>query len=342
MKQDLPGIIENKKDNQLLILIPEGEFLMGSDKRIDGEALDRETPQHSHYLESYYIGIYPVSNRQYKRFVDETGHRPPNVTDFGKPVWQGNMYPKEYGDHPVVCVSWSDAVTYCEWSGLSLPRESEWEKAARGSDGRIYPWGDVWDENRCRNYRNRGSEETCKVWQYAAGKSPYQLLNMSGNIREWCEDWYDRKAYERYAGGDYSLGGSGSFRVLRGGSWGSNAGYCRVAVRGGNFNLLNQCDGRLFLLGFENQGYGGPSLPDGVNKAGLYEISFPSDDFSASPSVTFLDEAHFATGRYCDFDAGVGSYASFTGELLLYCAYHFKTPAGEIFKFSECTENLKI
>jgi len=232
MKQDLPGIIENEKDKQLLILIPEGEFLMGSDKSIDSEAYNNETPQHSHYLDSYYIGIYPVSNRQYKRFVDETGHRPPNVADYGKAVWEGNTYPEEYGDHPVVCVSWSDAVTYCKWSGLSLPRESEWEKAARGRDGRIYPWGDILDENLCRYCGSRSSEETCKVWQYPEGKSPYQLLNMSGNVWEWCEDWYDEKAYERYAGGDYSLGGSGSLRGNRGGCWGFNAWGCRVAYRG--------------------------------------------------------------------------------------------------------------
>jgi len=233
MNEALPGIIENKKDNQLLILIPDGEFLMGSNKREDDKAGYDEIPQHFHYLKSYYIGIYPVSNRQYKRFVDETGHHPPNVADRGKPVWQGNTYPEEYGDHPVVCVSWLDAVAYCRWSGLSLPHESQWEKAARGSDGRIYPWGDIWDDKKCRFSGNRGEENTCKVWQYPAGKSPYQLLNMSGNVWEWCEDRYDAKVYERYADGDYSLSRNGNGLVLRGGSWGDYAGDARSAYRSG-------------------------------------------------------------------------------------------------------------
>ena len=240
-------IIENAADGTLLGLIPEGEFLAGGSGGDEGGAPFKVR------LPAYYLALHAVTNVQYARFLSVVG---PSQDDLRKwIVLDSNCFVRKSGtsyeaygksDHPVVQVSWYGAEAYCAWSGLRLPTELEWEKGSRGLDGREYPWGADWDESRCRNGRNSGSEQTCGVWKYAAGQSPFGLYQMSGNVWEWCGDWYEKEAYARYKGGNLTPPTSGSTRVLRGGSlYDANTAYFRCAYR-----HYNWPENRLFYRGF--------------------------------------------------------------------------------------------
>ncbi len=157
------------------------------------------------YVDAFRIDKYPVTNAQYSRFVGGTDHSPPRH-------WEGGAYPAEKGTHPVVYVTWHDAVAYAEWAGKRLPTEEEWEKAARGSDGRAYPWGD-WEEGRC-NTEEAGIGDTTPVGQYSpGGDSPYSCADMAGNVWGW------------------TATREGRGRVVRGGSWDFYRGRARCAYR---------------------------------------------------------------------------------------------------------------
>jgi formylglycine-generating enzyme required for sulfatase activity len=189
----------------VLVLVPAGEFIMGSNA---GEGDDGEQPRHKVYLRAYYIGKYEVTNGQFARFLQETGYGE-------KGGWEA-CFESGRENHPVVGVSWKDASAYCRWAGLRLPTEAEWEKAARGTDGRFFPWKGTWDGTRC-NF-DACSRGTTPVGSYPRGISPYGAMDMTGNAWEWCADWYGGYVSGRSSNPRGPL--FGSVRVLRGGSWG--------------------------------------------------------------------------------------------------------------------------
>jgi formylglycine-generating enzyme required for sulfatase activity len=201
-----------------------------------GDGEEDDCPTHLVCLERYFIGIYAVTNWQYRRFVEATGHRLPESAEWGLPVWRDRSHPNQFADHPVVCVNWEDAVAYCQWAGLSLPTEAQWEKAARGPEGYRYPWGNEWVSANCLNYMNKGLEQTCAVHAYPQGMSGYGLFNTSGNVLEWCADWYDEQYYRAGPVHDPAGPPDGCYRAVRGGSWGSGPVECRSACRC-NYNL---------------------------------------------------------------------------------------------------------
>lgn len=194
--------------------IPGGEFILGSDT-----GNEDETPQQTIFIDAFNIDIYPVTNAQYKEFVDATGHAPPRH-------WENGTYPEGTADHPVTWVTWYDAQAYAEWAGKRLPTEFEWEKAARGTDGRIYPWGNEFDPSKC-NSRESGLKGTSPVGSYPEGVSPYGVFDMAGNVWEWTADWY-----KAYRGSIYELGRYGErYKVLRGGSWYDGQDSVRTTTR---------------------------------------------------------------------------------------------------------------
>ncbi len=182
------------KSGPEMIRIPAGEFIFGADNRLD-------------YLPEFWISKTPVTNAQYFRFVRVTGYDPPTH-------WRGKSPKEKLANHPVTWVSWYDAKAYAGWAGMHLPTGREWEKAARGEDGRRYPWGNKWRAGHC-NTSEAGVGNTTPVGQYSPqGDSPYGCVDMAGNVIEWTESWFGEKENRR---------------VLRGGSWLDNQRGARAA-----------------------------------------------------------------------------------------------------------------
>lgn len=233
--QEYPEIV-NPKDGAKMVFVPAGGFLMGSSTG-DGDARLDEKPQHEVYLDGYWIYKYPVTVGQYREFSQATGRIMPDAP-----------FSEWTDSHPVMQNDWDEAKAYCDWAGVFLPTEAQWEKAARGTTGRIYPWGDRWDQTKCANSQNAdgryGFTGSRPVGSFADGASPYSAMDMVGNIRQWCSDWYLENYYSQSPADNPSGPTVGEHRVLRGGSFYIYAGgadaYCdyRCATRC-NFDLLN-------------------------------------------------------------------------------------------------------
>lgn len=193
------ALLENRGKWSEMVLIPAGKFIMGT---TEDEFIPEETPQHEVYLDSYFIDKYEVTNAQYWEFlqsIKSTGDHskcfpgePKNKDHTPGTPHTGWDYPYyDYPDYPITRVDWYDAYAYAAWAGKRLPTEAEWEKAARGTDGRRFPWGNVWDAKRS----NVGPDAPLSVGSFEFGASLYGCLDLIGSISEWCNDWYHPEYY---------------------------------------------------------------------------------------------------------------------------------------------------
>jgi formylglycine-generating enzyme required for sulfatase activity len=240
-----------------MIEIPAGPFLMGGSDD-DTMARDNEKPQHRLELPPYWIGKTPVTNAQFRPFVEgdgytngdywtEAGWRWCEESKLMTPrFWDDTMW--NSGNYPVVGVSWFEAMAYCRWLAAQtgilfrLPTEAEWEKAARGPDGRIWPWGNTWEDGRC-NSKEAGKQRTTPVGSYPTGASPSGVLDMAGNVWEWCvTKWGKTYPYQvEDAWTDAYLAGD-TRRSIRGGSWYNEQEFVRGAYRYGRDNPRSRFD----------------------------------------------------------------------------------------------------
>lgn len=204
------------------VLVPAGEFTMGG----DGGEFD-EKPAHRVYLDAFSMDKYEVTVGMYAAFLKAIGAEAP-------PDWS-TMNESQHQRRPVVNVDWADAATYCKWAGKRLPTEAEWEKAARGTDGRTYPWGNDSPTRLHATFGKSGWNDhaaLAPVGTLADGKSPYGIYDMAGNVSEWVSDWYDYSYYENSPSQNPKGPESGESKVVRGGSWYDGPGHLRSALRG--------------------------------------------------------------------------------------------------------------
>lgn len=223
-----------------LVRVEPGEFIMGSNE------IQNEQPIHKVYLDEFFIGKYPVTNEEYKAFIEDDGYE---KEEFWSPEgWQwkekenisepSHWYERKWNgpNFPVVGVSWYEADAYARWmsrntkENYTLPTEAQWEKAARGSSGLIYPWGNEFDKNLC-NSRECGLARTSPVGIFPGGESHYGCMDMAGNVWEWCADWYGEDYYKESPKKEPPGPLKGTTRVFRGGCWFNNARLCRGASR---------------------------------------------------------------------------------------------------------------
>jgi formylglycine-generating enzyme required for sulfatase activity len=209
----------SKKDDMVLVYVPEGEFIMGSDSNDDSDYQDHsdQKPEHRVYLDAFWIDQTEVTNTMYEKCVDaKVCDRPNNNGSLNRENYWRNP---EFGNYPVVWVSWNDAAVYCTWAERRLPSEAEWEKAARGTDARMYPWGNT-EPNETFLFQTTRVGDTTESGSYPAGASIYGALDMEGNVSEWVNDWYS-DTYYQISPASNPLGpgpNDGGKKVMRGGS----------------------------------------------------------------------------------------------------------------------------
>lgn len=233
-----PNLLINPVDNAALVFIPEGGFEMGADPERSYEICLQyregcrledfadEQPVHIVFLDAYWIYQEEVSNGLYRACVEIGVCSLPAFTDFYNQA--------EYADHPVVYVDWYAAASYCEWAGGRLPTEAEWEKAARGTDGRMFPWGEAVS---CEQANLSGCAVTMTMpgGSLPGGASPYGALEMAGNAAEWVADWYAPEYFQVSPESNPEGPPDGELKVIRGGSWKNPGVALRVTNRGGNY-----------------------------------------------------------------------------------------------------------
>lgn len=240
-----------------MVLVPAGEFLMGSDPQKDRAAGPQELPQRRVYLDAFWMDRYEVSNVEYLRFVLGTG------ADWPK-FWRESPFPEKASLHPVINVSWQEADAFCRWAGKRLPTEAEWEKAARGVDGRIFPWGNEPAGWLKSNIAHPGSKRgfkyppLAKIDRYDKGLSPYGVYQMAGNVSEWVSDWFDPTYYRQAQDTNPQGPKTGELKVFRGGSWNEDPEVARSAGRN-----AGSPDRKSYLTGFRCA----KSVDDGKSEA---------------------------------------------------------------------------
>jgi formylglycine-generating enzyme required for sulfatase activity len=217
--------------------VPAGAFTMGNEEAISPDHMD-EKPAHEVYLDAYYVDKYEVTNKLYKACVDTGTCQPPlDFHSFTRSSYYDNL---EFDNHPVIAVSWEMAKTYCEWRGAQLPTEAQWEKAARGTDARTYPWGQGISCDKA-NYWPKDQAcigDTTEVGTYESNVSPYGVHDMAGNVMEWVADWYSPTYYSISPLSNPLGPASGEDHAFRGGSWMSSDHDVRSAARHWSWNSL--------------------------------------------------------------------------------------------------------
>ncbi|MCI1279555.1 MAG: formylglycine-generating enzyme family protein [Nitrospira sp.] len=230
------------KTKEEMVLIPAGEFLMGSNKKTDRLAYRSEIPQRSVYLDAFMIGKYEVTALEYLKFVLATDRLP--QLDWR---YDGGNFQDTMAHHPIMHVNWYDADAYCKWAGKRLPTEAEWEKAARGVDGRLFPWGSEYAGPTRANFGRTGLSGPVRdrperlllyppiisVDKYENALSPYGLYQTIGNVAEWVSDWYDQDYYKTAPGRNPKGPETGSQKAFRGGGWMDSTTTMRAAMRNG-------------------------------------------------------------------------------------------------------------